>query len=120
MADRYEIALGFIEPSITKIFPPTTSILKIQKYIQYCHDNNFIFLANNIIETYLEMAIIKICKQQKINLIVSTQVLRNTLSMAYSFRNIYLYSDLQDLSYAIFYNCNPMKNIGIYCRILTS
>lgn len=122
--DRFEIALKKIRtPNLILTFPATISILKIIKYIKYCHENNYICRANNIIEAYLETAIIKICRQNKLGLVVPTQHICETLSIVHDFKNIYP-RDLEarmDLScHAIFYNCEPLASTKIYCLILSA
>lgn len=106
--DRFEIAVHF-KNQRKKIkafhFPATRYAAHIEKYIEYCIENEGIFIGDNVPENALENAIVKISKIYGTPIVVKTESKAHMFSILNSYR-AYSLEELPPSKYALCYNCS--------------
>ena len=110
--NRYEIALGKRNKAFR--FPPTQSITKTLKYMNFCAQNRTTFVADNIPVFILEAAMVKMSETTKIPIVVDSKEKALLLSTAHSHSNILSIDNekISHYSYVICYNCSPSSITG--------
>jgi len=116
--NRYQVAVKAANKKRSFNFPSTTSVLKTSKYVKYCIVHSGLFNAKNIPQATLDPAVVKIGRELKAPIIVTTKKDAQLLSMAYSYPRVYPLDEIPSDIYAIYYNCKPPVGQKAYTVIL--
>jgi hypothetical protein len=103
--DRFSIALG--KQNVAFKFPPTQSVARTVKYIDYCIKNKAPFVAHNIPEFILFPALVKVSFYNQVPIMVKSEEKARVLITAYSHKHIYAAKTIPYFPQVICYDCSP-------------
>jgi len=105
--NRYEIAIILHNKFCKKAFrfPSTKYPTKVLKYFKFCIKKNASFIGDNISENTLDKAVIKLSQLYNIPILVSTEKEYRSLTIPYSYTQIYHKNNLPNKMNFILYDC---------------
>lgn len=109
--DRFEIAVHFKNQrkQIKAFhFPATRYAGQAEKYIEYCIDNEGIYIADNVPENALEKALVNISEIYEAPIIVELESKAQIFTISHSYK-AYSLEYLPKRKYALCYNCPGEK-----------
>ena len=106
--DRFEIAIHFKNQRINRKafhFPTTRYAAVAVKYIEYCITNEGIFIADNILESALESALIQASEIYDVPIVMDGASKANIFSISHSYKVYSLENIPTRNKYVLCYNC---------------
>jgi hypothetical protein len=102
--NRYQFLKKNTEEPIAYCFKSTNSVLKTFAYMKKCIQDSVMFQADNIQESVLHQALIKLSRMKNVPIITESKEIAQRLSIAYSYDRIYSVKDIpRKYGWAIYY-----------------